>query len=59
MPRYQIHITVTDARWLSCDPYICVEIEAANDQVAELHAHVLIASGIDFDVQEIEEIANA
>ena len=54
MPRFHVHITVTDDLWSACDPVITVTDDAYDDQMAELNAKALLAPELDFDVCEIE-----
>lgn len=54
MPRYHVHITVTDDLWSACDPVVTVTLDAIDDQMAELNARALLASGLFYDVCEIE-----
>ena len=56
MPRYHVHLTVTDELWQTCDPVITVTVDAHDDNMAELNACALIAEGLAFDVCEIEEV---
>lgn len=52
MPRYQVHMALTDKLWWDADPVITVTISAVDDQFAELNARALISTPC--DVQEIE-----
>ena len=54
MPRYHVHIPVTDAIWTACDPVITVTLDAYDDQMAELSAKALLAPELDYDICEIE-----
>ena len=54
MPRYHVHLTITDDLWTACDPVVTVTVDAYDDQMAELHAKALMAPDLDYDVCEIE-----
>jgi hypothetical protein len=57
MPRYHVHLQVTDDTWKTCDPVITVTVDAHDDQMAELNARALMRDDLGYDVQEIEEAA--
>ena len=54
MPRFHVHICVTDDLWSACDPMISITVDAWDDQMAELNAKALLAPDLEYDVQEIE-----
>lgn len=53
MPRYHVHLTVTDYRWAERDPVIAVTVDAADDDTAQLTAIAMLGDLV-CDVCEIE-----
>ncbi len=54
MPRYHVHIAVTDDLWETCDPMITVSVWAHDDQLAQLNAVALLPTELDFEIVEVE-----
>lgn len=57
MPRYHVHLTITDDLWTTANPVITVTLDAHDDQMAQLNAVALIGQDIDYDICEIEEVS--
>lgn len=56
MPRYAIHIRVTEDLWETCDPAITVLVDAHDDQMAQLNAVALMRGDLEFEIEEVEII---